>query len=1118
MKGLVTRPTGAGYAFIAGLMLWAWAAADALALDPSRTVFQYNCRTWSYQNGLPVNGINAITQTRDGYLWLGTSRGLVCFDGEEFRQVGMPTLPQARSMIINCLCPSGPRGLWFGLQNSSYGHFDGEQGWELLRRPDGAVEWNVQSLMETADQKLWIGGSWASTRAVTNAELRLIFTNEVQRPHVVSLLADSRGRTWLGTTERGLFVVTNGLPVSLPNLFSEPRIISALAEDRAGNIWIGTHIGLYWLDAQWQLHEAPFPGFAVSALLVDQSGQLWVGTTTEGLARREGENFTWLNKVSGLAGDHVLSLAEDHEGNVWVGTRDGLTQLSDVKLPMFTAADGMVGRTVQSVNASPRGGLWVCTDQGLNYFSDRHFTLFSKEAGLGERYVKRVLETAKGEVYVVSGKNLIEIMVDGRVVAAHPTRAMPVALTEDTVGVVVSIGGELFRVSREKLEPYAFVNDTKPPLYWVYNLTTSRDGAIWVACVNGICRVKDGQFQQWTVAEGLGDYHCRWLMEDETGVMWGGMATGLSRLKDGKIFNFRREDGLLDGNIHAVLADELGYLWVDSGSGLYRVSQQALNDYAAGGTNQIVSIPFNGPEAVKVSEHFGQEHSAAKTPDGRLWFPTVCGMAMIEPQKIRTNLVVTPVHLQSVRANGKELNLTQAAVIPPGEGSLEFNYRGLNYASPQKVQYRYQLSGYDKNWVNAGARRNANYANLKPGQYEFLVEACNADGVWNDVSACFTVKLQPHYYQTAWFKVLLGGCSVVLVFLLYAGRMRHLRRKQQQLQESRDLLEVKVQERTAELAATNHSLHNEIEERKRAEAEVERIHRQLVDASRQAGQAEVASSVLHNVGNVLNSVNVSTTVLTDRLRGLRLDNLSKAVQLLRENQPDLGRFLSEDAKGRKLPDYFEKLGLHLTEERSKLLTEVGDLAGNIEHIKTIVAMQQNYARVAGVEETVALADLVESAIRMHAAAYVRHGVTLMRDFAITPEVTLDKHKVLQILVNILHNAKYACDQSGRTDKQVIVSIRTVAAERVSIEVADNGVGIGPEHLPRIFTHGFTTKTNGHGFGLHSAAIAAQQLGGSLVVHSAGLGLGATFTLEIPLCKPHSAATDSNQLSAVLQMG
>lgn len=1098
MKGPVTRQPCKYSVFAAALLLLGTAATTSLALDPSRTIFQYNCRSWSYQNGLPANGINAITQTRDGYLWLGTSRGLVCFDGEEFRTISMATLPEARSIIINCLIPSGPRGLWVGLRNSSYAHFDGTQGWKLFRRPDGAVEWNVQSLLQTPDEQLWIGGSWASTRTETESTLRMILTNEAPRPHVLSMLADTPGRIWLGTSERGLFVLTNGTPVSLAGLFPEPRIIAALAEDRAGNIWIGTHLGLYWLDPKLQLHQAAFPQYAINALLVDKEGQLWIGTMLAGLARWNGSDFSWLHKINGLASDHILSLAEDREGNLWVGTRDGLTQLANVKLPIFSAADGLVGQSVKSVSGSPRGGLWISTDEGIAYFSNRTFTTYAAEAGLQNVYTKRVLEASTGEVYVLGGGNQIEVMVAGKVVARHALRAMPLALTEDAQGVVVAVGGELCRVNRDGLQPYAFKDGKPPPLYWVKNVMTSRDGAIWIACVNGICRVKDGQYRQWTQSDGLLDYLCNWVLEDDEGVIWAGMATGLTRLKQGTIFNFRREDGLLDGDIHAVLADHLGYLWVDSSSGLYRLSRQALNEYADTGTNRIVSLPFNGAEAVKSSERYGQEPSAVRTADGRLWFPSAGGVVMVVPEQIRTNQVLTPVHLLSVRANSRELDLTQAALVPPGEGSLEFNYRGLNYAAPQKVQYRYQLSGYDKTWVNAGPRRNANYANLKPGSYEFQVVACNADGVWNDVPARFTVKLQPHYYQTAGFKVLLGGCGLLLVGLIVAARVRHVRHKQEQLQQARDLLEVKVQERTAELAASNHSLQNEIEERKRIEAEVERINRQLVDASRQAGQAEVASSVLHNVGNVLNSVNVSTTVLLDRLRGLRLDNLAKAVHLLHEHRPDLGRFLSEDVKGRKLPEYFEKLRDHLSDERAKLLTEVGDLAGNIEHIKTIVAMQQNYARVAGVEETVALVDLVESAIRMHAAAFVRHGVALKRDFAVAPQVTLDKHKVLQILVNLLHNAKYACDETGRNDKNVAVSIRELTPERVAIEVADNGVGIAPEHLARIFTHGFTTKTNGHGFGLHSAAIAAQQLGGTLAVHSAGRGQGATFTLELPL--------------------
>jgi signal transduction histidine kinase len=280
--------------------------------------------------------------------------------------------------------------------------------------------------------------------------------------------------------------------------------------------------------------------------------------------------------------------------------------------------------------------------------------------------------------------------------------------------------------------------------------------------------------------------------------------------------------------------------------------------------------------------------------------------------------------------------------------------------------------------------------------------------------------------------------------------------------------------------------------------EVERVHRQLVDASRQAGQAEVASSVLHNVGNVLNSVNVSTCLIADRLRKLRLANVSKVAALLQQHSGDLSRFLTEDEKGRQLPNYLENLGHHLVAAQTDLLTETKDLAQNIEHIKEIVAMQQTYAQVSGVTETIAPAELVESAFKMHSDAFVRHGVRIVREFDEVPPVTVDKHRVLQILVNLLHNAKQACAEGDRLEKRVQVRINRAGNQGVKIEVADNGVGIPRENLTRIFGHGFTTRKNGHGFGLHSSALAAKELGGTLTVQSEGSGQGAIFTLEIPV--------------------
>ncbi|HWX23310.1 MAG TPA: HAMP domain-containing sensor histidine kinase [Candidatus Binatia bacterium] len=273
---------------------------------------------------------------------------------------------------------------------------------------------------------------------------------------------------------------------------------------------------------------------------------------------------------------------------------------------------------------------------------------------------------------------------------------------------------------------------------------------------------------------------------------------------------------------------------------------------------------------------------------------------------------------------------------------------------------------------------------------------------------------------------------------------------------------------------------------------------QLVLAARQAGMAEVATSVLHNVGNVLNSVNVSTTLLADKLKQSRAANVAKIAALLREHLTDAADFLTRDPKGRQLPLYLEQLADRLIKDQTSALDEVDSLAKNVGHIKAIVAMQQTYARVADVAETVRPVDLVEDAVSLNQGALGRHHVQVIRQYAPgLPDLVVDKHKVLQILVNLIANSKFACQESGRDDKRVTLGIANGGAT-IKFSVADNGVGIAPENLTRIFNLGFTTRKHGHGFGLHSGALAAKELGGSLSVQSAGPGQGTTFTLELPL--------------------
>ena len=292
----------------------------------------------------------------------------------------------------------------------------------------------------------------------------------------------------------------------------------------------------------------------------------------------------------------------------------------------------------------------------------------------------------------------------------------------------------------------------------------------------------------------------------------------------------------------------------------------------------------------------------------------------------------------------------------------------------------------------------------------------------------------------------------------------------------------------------------DITERKLAEVELERVHKELVASSRQAGMAEVATNVLHNVGNILNSVNVSASLVAERIKQSKAAGLTKAASMLQAQGADVGQFLTADERGKRIPEYLATLGEQLMTDQKVALEELTSLRDNLEHIKDTVAMQQNYAKLLGVSETVSPEDLVEDSLRLNAGAFTRHGVTVRKEFKAVPPITVDKHKVLQILVNLVRNAKYACDDSGRKDK--VLTLRIEAADKaVRISVIDNGVGISRENMGKLFTHGFTTRKSGHGFGLHSGALAAKQLGGSLRAESEGPGRGAAFILELPFQPP-----------------
>ena len=426
-----------------------------------------------------------------------------------------------------------------------------------------------------------------------------------------------------------------------------------------------------------------------------------------------------------------------------------------------------------------------------------------------------------------------------------------------------------------------------------------------------------------------------------------------------------------------------------------------------------------------------------------------------------------------------------------------FNERLFHYAVP------FDYNGIEWGWIHVGLSldtydHSAHEVYLRTG---FLAVACVLLGL---VASVFFARhfVQPILELQSVVEQVAGGDLKARAVIKSQDEIEHLAdafntmadailHRDEALSEAKRDLERRVNDRTLELR-------EQIVAKDLAHAELAEAQKRLIDLSRLSGMAEVATGVLHNVGNVLNSVNVAATIVGDHLRESRVNRLGELVGVLQDHHSDLNDYLGNDPRGQRVLPYLASLARHLEEERDLLGKEVASMAQHISHIKEIVATQQTYARSSGVYEKVELTEVMDDVVGIAEAGMERHSIDLRTESEPLPPINTDRHKVLQILLNLLRNAKDAVKASGNQERKIRIQMLRVNDERVVIRVADNGIGIEPASLVRIFSHGFTTKRDGHGFGLHSGALAAKQLGGSLSVDSPGTGGGATFTLELPI--------------------
>ena len=1087
---------------LAGLWWWMAVAATgilpdlrAVGAEPATPAPTYYYQAYTVEAGLPHNSAGVLHQTRDGYLWIGTDSGLARFDGIRFVNYRGATAPGLADNLIRCLYEDESGTLWIGTQRGLSRMKQGKI--ELIEMPRVAITSVTQDRagriwIATLGQGLWV---YRDGRAIA-------FSDPLLPPpsadgEVRGLFTDSTGRVWMRIRTSGVTYLENDrLHLFEGDLTDRNGLANVFVESPRGTLWLGTTKGLLRLRGRevtkYGLAQG-LPEEPIRALYADSHGQVWAATNS--LYRlADPENGVFAEVPLPALDYNLRAIVQDHEGSYWVSSSGyGIARMQPTGFHTISAEghlpDGVV---VRSVSVDSAGNVWAAlpTQGAIRIAPDGKTTVV--DLGTGTRAeVWSVLAAADGSTWI-GARGALYAWRDGQL-KEFPRFQRIRSLFQDRAGAIwigAEVGGGVVRYQNgtftkfDDMIPVPGAAGDVPvqqPIAWAF--AEDAEGAIYAGLFRrGLIRLKGDVVTRLEMDTGFPASDIRAICPAPDGTLWvGTRGNGLVVLDRGRWLHPDALSEPFNDQVSTILEDHFGRLWLGTPKGIVWVPKSELLAVARG-EHQTATLRFAGSrEGIQPGPvGSGSTPAVCQAPDGTLWFATRYGLIKVDPETLPFNSAVPPVQIERIVVNDQPAPRVDAIELPAGTRSLAIEYTAMSFVRPAEVHFRYRLDGHDAGWTNAGARRTAFYTDLAPGRYRFQVIASNDDGVWNTTGAEVHIVQRPFFYQTAWF------WSSLAVGLLLASAAGH-RLRTANLRRRNERLERRIAERTAELA--------------KSYDELKQAQTVLLETSRLAGIGEMATGVLHNLGNALNSVNTTVSLTTDRMQKSKVSALARVVQLLNEQQGRLVEFFSADPRGQQLPGFLAQLSGHLLTERAEMLHEMEALQRNVDHIKEIVAAQQSYVRVSGITEIVPAAELVEDGLRLSETSLHRPAITLVREFRPAPPVKVERQKVLQILVNLIRNAREAVNESDRTDKRMTLGVRVSPAGRVQITVTDNGVGIAAEDLNRVFAFGFTTKQAGHGFGLHSSAIAAKEMGGSLVVRSDGPGQGATFILELPLPPP-----------------
>jgi signal transduction histidine kinase/ligand-binding sensor domain-containing protein len=745
---------------------------------------QYHVDSWTTENGLPQNVIRDMCQTPDGYLWLATLDGMVRFDGVRFvvfNRSNSPGIKSNRFTTLYCM-PDGE--FWAGTEFSgitrySNGEFTTYTGGNGLPANDvpavigdnaghiwalshtSIVQWNGASfhliaLPPEEAQCSYFPMGRSGFVCIQGKSLHLFVRGQFLQyplpsgwPQRTFTRAgrDISGVIWL-TDGFGKFArLTRGRWFEIPQT-EEKRDASSRWVDRPsvyrdfhGNLWkisVGSEAA-YPLQAINLSLDGKSQRIVFNSFFEDREGSVWLATDGQGLYRLRRQTVTTLSEQDGLPDRNIYPIFQDREGSIWVGTWDGgLARYSKGRFTPVSIGGAPAPTRINSIFEDREGVLWVATSMEL--YTMKHGQFYPVHIPGGTPSIRVIHEEPEGALWFGSDRGLLRFK-DG----AWSLLTTKDGLASDDVRVIID----------------------------------GRAGNVWIGGYGGLTSLDHGQFKRWTQADGLPSNSIRSLYEDPEGTLWiGTYDGGLGRFKDGKFTRFTTREGLFSNGVFQILEDSRGYLWMSSNRGIYRVSKNELNDFAMGKRAAVSSTAYGKSDGMRNAEcNGGLWPAGIRSNDGKLWFPTQDGVAVVDPGKVAANPVPPPVIIESISLDQEQQPLERPVRLTPGHENLEIEYTALSFLNSANIRFRYKLEGLDRDWVEANMRRTAYYSHLPPGRYTFKVIAANSDGVWNTQGQSVSITVLPPFYQTWWFFILIGTCALGSATLFWRTRVAELKRE-----------------------------------------------------------------------------------------------------------------------------------------------------------------------------------------------------------------------------------------------------------------------------------------------------------------------------------------------------